>query len=54
MSQTACTPTDEQRIAPRLKTLIAATIRFDKGRTTLDCIIRNLSDTGPSSALRRP
>jgi hypothetical protein len=46
MSQPASTPTGNQRIAPRLKTLIAARISFNGGCSTLDCMIRNLSETG--------
>jgi hypothetical protein len=34
----------ERRIAPRRNTAIAAVITF--GHTRLDCIIRNVSDTG--------
>jgi hypothetical protein len=34
----------ERRIAPRRNTYIEATISF--GRTTLPCIIRNVSDSG--------
>lgn len=34
----------ERRIAPRRNTCIQATISF--GRSTLPCIIRNVSDTG--------
>lgn len=34
----------ERRIAPRRNTFIEATISF--GRTTLPCIIRNVSDSG--------
>ena len=41
----------EQRIAPRLKTLIPATILFDDGRSAFDCMIRNLSPTGAKLAI---
>jgi hypothetical protein len=34
----------ERRIAPRRNTAIAAVITF--GHTRLDCVIRNVSDTG--------
>jgi len=46
MSQTAPKLDSDQRIAPRLKALLAAKISFNNGQSTLDCLIRNLSDTG--------
>src|SRR3954452_18509216 len=46
MSQTAPKLDSDQRIAPRLKALLAAQISFNNGQSTLDCLIRNLSDTG--------
>lgn len=46
MTQTAPKPASDQRVAPRLKALIAARIAFNNGQSTLDCLIRNLSDTG--------
>ena len=46
MSQPAPEPASDQRIAPRMRTLIAARISFNNGQSTLDCLIRNLSDTG--------
>ena len=46
MTQTAPKLDVNQRIAPRLKSLIAARIVFNNGQSTLDCVIRNLSDTG--------
>jgi hypothetical protein len=36
----------EQRIAPRRNTMIVATIVYNAGQSRMDCIIRNLSDTG--------
>ena len=36
----------EKRLAPRRNTMIVATIVFDAGRTQIDCIIRNLSESG--------
>jgi hypothetical protein len=36
----------EKRLSPRRNTMIPATIVFDGGRTRMECIIRNLSDTG--------
>jgi len=46
MTQIAPKPASDQRAAPRMRTLIAAKISFNNGQSTLDCIIRNLSDTG--------
>src|SRR3954469_2165656 len=46
MSQPAPEPASDQRAAPRMRTLIAAKISFNNGQSTLDCLIRNLSDTG--------
>src|SRR4051812_46861296 len=46
MSQLAPTLNPNQRGAPRMRTLIAAKISFNNGQSTLDCLIRNLSDTG--------
>ena len=36
----------ELRAKPRLKSLIAATIVYNNGQCTLDCVIRNISETG--------
>ena len=36
----------ERRLAPRRHTMIEAEIVFEGGRSRLDCLIRNLSDTG--------
>src|SRR3954454_10938225 len=46
MTQLAPKPASDQRIAPRLKALLAAKISFNNGQSALDCLIRNLSDTG--------
>src|SRR3954471_11709339 len=46
MSQPAPTLDPDQRVAPRMRTLIAAKISFSNGQSTPDCLIRNLSDTG--------
>ena len=46
MSQPAPTLDPNQRVAPRMRTLIAAKMIFNNGQFTLDCLIRNLSDTG--------
>ena len=36
----------EQRQAPRLRALIGARIMFNNGQATLDCLIRDVSETG--------
>src|SRR5215210_6673968 len=46
MSQPAPTLDPNQRVAPRIRTLIAARINFNNSQSTLHCLIRNLSDTG--------
>src|SRR3954463_1596863 len=46
MSQPAPEHASDQRVAPPLKALIPARIVFNNGQSTLDCLIRNLSDTG--------
>ena len=46
MTQTAPKHATDPRVAPRLKTLLAARINFNNGQSALDCLIRNLSDTG--------
>ena len=46
MTQIAPKPASDQRAAPRMRTLIAAKIGFNNGQSALDCLIRNLSDTG--------
>src|SRR4051794_6468044 len=46
MSQPPSPLDRSQRSAPRIRSLIAARIIFNNGQSTLDCLIRNLSDTG--------
>ena len=36
----------EQRQAPRLRSLIGARIVFNNGRATVECLIRDVSETG--------
>ena len=36
----------EKRLAPRRNTMIVATLVFNGGQTRIDCLIRNLSETG--------
>ncbi|WP_029032805.1 PilZ domain-containing protein [Salinarimonas rosea] len=38
--------TSEQRTAPRRRALVAARIRYGGGAVTVDCVVRNISDTG--------
>src|SRR3954468_24280002 len=58
MTQSAPEPASDQRVAPRLKALLAAKMSFRNGQSALDCLIRNLSDTGAklivSAAVRLP
>lgn len=37
---------DDHRAAPRRRTLIAAQIRYNGGAVTVDCVVRNMSETG--------
>ncbi|MGJ3264458.1 MAG: PilZ domain-containing protein [Salinarimonas sp.] len=36
----------EQRASPRRRALIAARIRYGNGAVTVDCVVRNISETG--------
>lgn len=36
----------DRRVSPRRNTMIPAEIVFDGGRARIECIIRNLSDSG--------
>jgi hypothetical protein len=38
--------TTERRRNPRLRTLLGGTVCFNQRRSTLDCLVRNLSDEG--------
>ncbi|WP_372425059.1 PilZ domain-containing protein [Salinarimonas chemoclinalis] len=38
--------TSEQRTAPRRRALVAARIRYGGGAVTIDCVVRNISETG--------
>lgn len=42
----AAPATDEHRAALRRRALIAATIRYGGGAVTVDCVVRNISQTG--------
>jgi PilZ domain len=44
----------EQRQAPRLRALIGARIVFNNGQATLDCLIRDVSETGAKLILSAP
>ena len=37
---------NEKRIAPRRSTMIPAIIIYNAGQSRMECVIRNLSDTG--------
>ncbi|MET3893256.1 hypothetical protein ABIE41_004332 [Bosea sp. OAE506] len=38
--------TTERRQTPRLRSLLGARARYNQKRTTLDCVVRNISDGG--------
>ena len=42
----------EKRLAPRRNTLIAAVLVFNGGRSRIDCVIRNLSESGAKLELK--
>jgi hypothetical protein len=42
---------DPKPRAPRLRTILAGRISFNEGAFTIDCVVRNLSDTGAKLAL---
>lgn len=44
---------EEKRRAPRLKAFKAGRIVFNHGGSTIDCTIRNLSDTGAKLVLEQ-
>lgn len=37
---------EEQRQFPRMRSLLGARARYDQRRTTVDCVIRNISEHG--------
>ncbi len=41
----------EKRTAPRMKSLMAARISYAGGNAVIDCIVRNISDTGAKIAV---
>jgi hypothetical protein len=41
----------EHRAAPRLRSLLAAKIIFNNGNSTLDCLVRNISESGAKLAV---
>ncbi|MGG7517803.1 PilZ domain-containing protein [Allorhizobium undicola] len=41
---------DEKRIAPRIRALKAGRIVYNNGFSTLDCMVRNISETGAKLA----
>ena len=42
---------DPKPRAPRLRAILGARISFNEGFSTIDCVVRNLSDTGAKLAL---
>src|SRR5829696_10231895 len=44
----------EQRRAPRLRALIGARIVFNNGQATVDCLIRDVSETGAKLIISAP
>lgn len=49
MSSTAAP--ENQRTATRRRALIAATLRYGGGAVTVDCVVRNISETGAKIAV---
>ncbi|MGP9818441.1 PilZ domain-containing protein [Salinarimonas sp. NSM] len=43
--------TSEQRTAPRRRALVAARISYGGGSVTVDCVVRNISETGAKIAI---
>src|SRR5215204_2308276 len=39
-------PVTEPRSSPRQRSLMGAVLSFHNGRSTLDCLVRNISDSG--------
>ena len=44
----------EQRRAPRLRSLLGARIEINDGRSTVDCLIRDVSETGAKLIISAP
>lgn len=44
----------QQRTAPRMRALKGAKIIFENRASTMDCTVRNISDTGVKIALAAP
>ena len=42
------------RASPRRRTLLGARIEFDNRTSTMDCVVRDISDTGARLALASP
>src|SRR4051795_1625772 len=52
MAQNSARKTDaNRRDKPRLRSFMAATILYNNGQSTLDCVIRNISEDGAKLAL---
>src|SRR3954447_10484428 len=44
----------EQRQAPRLRSLLGARIEINNGQATVDCLIRDVSETGAKLIISAP
>src|SRR4051794_3450993 len=42
----AAQPTSEPRNSPRQRSLMGASLSFHNGRSTVDCLVRNISESG--------
>jgi uncharacterized protein YceH (UPF0502 family) len=52
MAQNTARKTDaNRRDKPRLRSFMAATVLYNNGQSTLDCVIRNISEDGAKLAL---
>jgi|SRR4051812_33194400 len=52
MAQNSARKTDaNRRDKPRLRSFMAATVLYNNGQSTLDCVIRNFSEDGAKLAL---
>jgi len=52
MAQNSARKTDaNRRDKPRLRSFMAATVLYNNGQSTLDCVIRNISEDGAKLAL---
>ena len=45
---------EDKRIKPRMRTVLAARVEINNGDSTFDCTVRNLSDTGARIKVEAP